>query len=382
MRALRELGHEVAFVTQTRPAAEAVAGIDLAWQHTATNEAWSPGRSESFTLTRWQDRFRSYWGIDQAFISAVGRLAADWDADAVIAVGLNLLPCLAGVRGSVRVWYAADESAWHHLSQLRLAHPRSWKHLARAAVNGLYERTCVGLADRVWVVSEGDRRAMRWVAGARNTDVLANGVDCDHYQPASVEQLPASCTFWGGLDFGPNVQALDWFCRKVWPPLVGWVPNARFTIYGFQPCPAVWRLNEQKGVCVVPDMPDLRAGIAAHQLAVLPFISGGGIKNKLLEAAALGKAIVCTPRACGGLRSQEPLPVLRAHGAADWVDAIRTLWQQPERCRQLGADARQWVQTHHTWQAAAGEAAASIERSDAMTNVEGRMTNQCPMTNA
>jgi polysaccharide biosynthesis protein PslH len=112
---------------------------------------------------------------------------------------------------------------------------------------------------------------------------------------------------------------------------------------------------------VVPDLPDLRSGIAAHQVVVLPFVSGGGIKNKLLEAASMGKAVVCSPRACGGLRGEEPLPFLRAQGPAEWLEGIRGLWDRPERRRQLGADARQWVQAHHTWETAARQAVATIK---------------------
>jgi len=308
-----------------------------------------------------QERFRSYWGIPVAHIKAVGRLAEDWRADVVVVVGLNVLPYLGRVRSACRVWYAADEWAWHHLSQLRIVQRRTWGNLKQAAVKGLYERAYAGLVDRVWVVSAGDRRAMRWVSGMRSVDVIPNGVDGTHYQPHATEEMPLSCVFWGRLDFGPNVQALDWFCRKVWPRLLGWAPNARFTIYGFSPIASVWRLSEIKGICVVPDMPDLRAGIAAHQVVVLPFVSGGGIKNKLLEAASMGKAIVCTPRTCGGLRGEEPLPFLRAQSSDEWVEAIRGLWERPERRQQLGAEARQWVQAHHTWETAARQAVASIQ---------------------
>jgi glycosyltransferase involved in cell wall biosynthesis len=361
MQALGCLGHEVALLTLEPPQTEALAGLELAFARCIRQSA-SAGDAAALALTRLQERFRSYWGIEPAHIRAVGDTGGEWDADAVVAVGLNVLPYLAAV-GSLRIWYAADEWAWHHLSQLRLVRRRTWGNLKQAAVKGLYERAYAGLVDRAWVVSAGDRRAMRWVAGMRAVDVIPNGVDCNHYQPQATEEMPFSCVFWGRLDFGPNIQALDWFCRKVWPRLLGWAPNARFTIYGFSPVANIWRLSEIKGICVIPDMPDLRACIAAHQVVVLPFVSGGGIKNKLLEAASMGKAIVCTPRTCGGLRGEEPLPFLRAQGRGEWVEAIRSLWERPERRQQLGADARQWVQKHHTWETAARQAVASIEGS-------------------
>ncbi len=226
---------------------------------------------------------------------------------------------------------------------------------------GFYERAYGPLLDRVWVVSEADRRAMQRVAGVGGVDVLPNGVDADHFAPRQRPEVPNSCVFWGRLDFGPNIQALEWFCDRVWPE-VRWIcPDATFTIYGFQPAPAMRNLEKAGGVRVVPDLPDLRDEIAAHQVVVLPFVSGGGIKNKLLEAAALGKAVVCTACACGGLRGSEEAPLRRAHAPGQWVRELTLLWDDAGlRCR-LGEAARRWVTEHHTWSATAHTAAAGLE---------------------
>ena len=172
---------------------------------------------------------------------------------------------------------------------------------------------------------------------------------------------PNSCVFWGRLDFGPNIQALEWFCRRVWPAVRQVRPDSTFTIYGFQPSRKVCSLEKAGGVRIVPDLPDLREEIAAHQVVVLPFVSGGGIKNKLLEAAALGKAVLCTARACGGLRGSEEAPLRRARTRAQWVRELMSLWGDADLRRRLGDAARLWVTENHTWEAAARSAAASLE---------------------
>jgi glycosyltransferase involved in cell wall biosynthesis len=121
-------------------------------------------------------------------------------------------------------------------------------------------------------------------------------------------------------------------------------------------------LAGRDGIELVPDLPDLRAEIVRHQVVVLPFISGGGIKNKLLEAAGMARPVVCSPRACGGLHAAEALPVIKARGGAGWARAIQALWRDESRRRQLGADARRWVLRHHSWDAAARSAEASLGR--------------------
>lgn len=363
MQAAARQGHAVALATlhDLDPAATANGGL------AATFSLRSAELDETFPeirvcLSKPQERFRSYWGVEKQYIERVGKIAASFRADAVVVVGLNVLPYLGAVQRAVRIWYAADEWAWHHLSQIRWLRPASWGGLKDAAIKAWYERAYAPLLDRVWMVSAADERAIRWVAGVKAVDVLPNGVDVDYYRPRDIEETPHSCVFWGRLDFGPNVQALEWFCRKVWPRVRARVPGATFTIFGFQPTAPVHQLaREVPGVNLVPDLPDLRDEIARQAVVVLPFVSGGGIKNKLLEAAALGKAILCSPRTARGLTAGGTL--VQAARPAQWVQELRSLWDDPSRRRRLGTAAREWVVREHTWDSVARQAAQGIEET-------------------
>ena len=120
MRALAGLGHEVSLATVNRPVEEAVSGLPLRSYVCLSEWAHASDDSAPLPLSRMQERFRSYWGIEPARIRAVADAARACEADAVVVVGLNVLPYLGGVNGRLRVWYAADEWAWHHLSQVQL----------------------------------------------------------------------------------------------------------------------------------------------------------------------------------------------------------------------------------------------------------------------
>lgn len=377
MQALAARGHEVALLTAAAPSAEALDGLQLVCQtvlpaaaaeavvtdDTAGNE---PAVSSAGPLgRRLQERFRSYWGIEHSHIRFVRDHAERLAADAVVVVGMEVLPYLTLIRRQQRIWYAADEWVWHHLSLLKMSQADTWGHLRNAALLGAYERSFASVIDRAWVVSAADQRALRWVAGLAAVDVIPNGVDATAFAPVSAAPEPLSCAFWGNLSFQPNEQALAWFCEQVWPLVRERHAAARFNIYGFQPSPKVQQLGRGAGIRITPDVPDIGEAVSRQAVVVLPFRSGGGVKNKLLEAAALAKPIVCSPRSCNGLTADDELPFeVVAESPAAWAAALSDLWADAQRCEALGRRAREWVLAHHSWQAAADRAvAASNPRS-------------------
>ena len=192
-------------------------------------------------------------------------------------------------------------------------------------------------------------------------DLIPNGVDADHYSPGAEADLPTSCVFWGRLDFGPNVDALEWFVRDIWPAVRAATPAARLSVFGFSPTDRVRELARGDGVELHPDRPDLRGEVTRREVVVLPFVSGGGIKNKLLEAAALGMPVVCTRRALSGTRGRPPVRL--ANTPREWAAALAALWSDPAARQALGLAARRWVVSHHTWDAAARTAEAGLLRS-------------------
>jgi polysaccharide biosynthesis protein PslH len=359
MRELRALGHRVALVTAEPVVREALAGLDLDMVCTLSDPC--PDTRPAVRLTGLQERFREYWGVPTEHVARLGALAREWNADVVVVSGLNVLPMLGGVHSALRIWYAADEWLLHHLSLVHVSRPDTWSELRHGVIKGLYEWSYGRLLDRTWVVSDADARAMRWLARRTEVDIVANGVDAAYYAPRDEAGLARSAVFWGRLDFGPNIQALEWFLGAVWPEVRAKATDAVMTIAGFSPGPEVKRVASAPGVTLLENLPDLRDVVARHQVVVLPFVSGAGIKNKLLEAAAMGKAVLATPRTLGGLQGEPPLVV--ASGRAQWTRALIELWGDADRRQRLGGAARAWVVEHQTWSAAARVAERGIRRS-------------------
>lgn len=351
MRSLHEAGHEISLLTVEPSGQPAIEAIDL-----KNNLVFSPTAVEDDSqlgLTRLQTKFCSYWGIPNNRIREVANHSRELKADTVVAVGLDVLPYLSLVKDASRVWYAADEWVIHHLSQFSPSRPPSWSNLKHAAVKGLYERAFASVVDRTWLVSDRDARWARRIMPRTATDVVPNGVDTEHYSPQVVAEADRSCVFWGRLDFGPNLDAIEWFCKNVWGEVRSTIADAKFTVFGFKPGEAVRQLADKFKFELITDLPDIRQQICAHQVVVLPFVSGAGIKNKLLEAASLSRPIIASKTALNGVDTGTRNSIQSASGRRQWVTTLTQLWDDPPRRQSLGQHARAWVMAQHTWPAAA-----------------------------
>ncbi len=130
------------------------------------------------------------------------------------------------------------------------------------------------------------------------------------------------CVFVGAFDYRPNVDAACWFCREAWPEIHRRRPDARLRLVGRRPVAAVRRLGAVPGVEVVGQVPDVRPYLAAAAVAVNPLRIARGLQNKVLEAMAMGKAVVASPQALAGLRHRDDAPPLCARSAQEWIEMV------------------------------------------------------------
>jgi polysaccharide biosynthesis protein PslH len=142
---------------------------------------------------------------------------------------------------------------------------------------------------------------------------------------------------------------VDWFCREVWPEVRRQCPAARFIVVGSRPVAAVRRLARLPGVELATDVPDVRPYLVSADVVVVPLRIARGIQNKVLEALAMGKAVVATPGALEGLEVHADVHVCRAATAEQWTATVlRLLGDETLRSR-LGIAGRRYVVEHHRW---------------------------------
>lgn len=213
------------------------------------------------------------------------------------------------------------------------------------------EKTIARSVDAVTLVSEAEAKLFRKSCPNDRTFSVPNGVDLHYFRPHQVPAVQNRCVFVGALDYLPNIDAMQWFCREVFPTLREKLPNATLAIVGRNPTSAVRQLGELPGVEVVASVPDVRPYMAQASVAIAPLRIARGIQNKVLEAMAMALPVVVSPAALEGLAVEPGRHLLCAESADQWVSDITRLCRDRYMASELGQAGRSFVESTHSWSA-------------------------------
>ncbi len=148
--------------------------------------------------------------------------------------------------------------------------------------------------------------------------------------------------FIGGMDWMPNREGIDWFIEKVWPQVTAQIPNAKFYLAG-RNFPAEIKSHNVKGLVVVGEVDNAQEFILSKAVSIVPLFAGSGMRVKIVEAMALGRAIVSTTVGAESLAYTDGLDILIADDATKFANAIIKVLQEKNVRSALGKNAQKLV---------------------------------------
>ncbi len=196
------------------------------------------------------------------------------------------------------------------------------------------------------VVSERDREELVAINPSLKVTVIPNGVNTYEFRPRPVQRIPA-LLFVGNYEYAPNVDAALRLATEIFPAVQERVSEAHLWLVGNAPPPELTALASDK-IRVTGRVPDVRPYLARASAFVSPLRLGAGIKNKVLEALAMGCPIVATPVSLDGIAAIDGQDVLAADGA-DMVEAIVRLLQDDKLRATLSSNGRKLIENRYSW---------------------------------
>lgn len=247
-----------------------------------------------------------------------------------------------------------DSDKWRQYAEKSTGIKR-WFYQREARLLQQYEMQICQHFNSSLFVSDDEAKAFRSLLPQQQhsrVHSVLNGVDTEYFSPevppASAEKPlpPHYIVFTGAMDYWANVDAVCWFCQHVWPRLKQQHPDLHFLIVGGNPGQDVKALAQQPGVIISGRVQDVRPYISAARFAVAPMLIARGIQNKVLEAMAMDKTVVCTSMAMEGINAPHGQGAL----IADGVEAFAQACLQALRAAPAAAQNRRWIMQHFTWQ--------------------------------
>lgn len=188
-----------------------------------------------------------------------------------------------------------------------------------------YEARQVRRFHGVFVVSDNDRLAMRKLLESSPISVIPTGVDLSEYSFDPNSQTSESLVvFTGSMDWQPNIDGVEYFCREIWPDVISRVPRARFRIVGRTPGMRVRKLASTS-IEVTGSVPSVLPHLRAAAVVVVPLRMGGGTRIKIYEGMAMGKATVSTHIGAEGLEVHDQRDILLTDNPKQFAAHIVTL---------------------------------------------------------
>jgi glycosyltransferase involved in cell wall biosynthesis len=226
---------------------------------------------------------------------------------------------------SVLFQHNVETALWRRMASTEANPGKRIAFQIEAAKMARYERQALGRFHHIIAVSEHDRQQMLALAPECDITVVATGVDTKKYAvvpPATA--APPRIVFTGSMDWEPNLDAVTYFCRDIFPRVRSEFPTAIFQIVGRNPHPRVKQLASQH-VQVTGTVSSVSEYLRDATLVIVPLRIGGGTRLKIFEAMAMGKALISTSIGAEGLDVQSGRDLILADDPFSFAEAILSL---------------------------------------------------------
>jgi sugar transferase (PEP-CTERM/EpsH1 system associated) len=246
-----------------------------------------------------------------------------------------------------------DSDKWRQYAQTR-SQPMRWIYARESRTLLAYDRSVGAAFASSTFVSRAEAELFRRLAPelAGKVHHVNSGVDGEYFSPLHSFARPfggRALVFTGTMSYWPNVDAVVWFASEILPLIRRHLPDLQFYIVGSSPSAEVTRLAATPGIVVTGRVADVRPYVAHAAAAVVPLRIANGVQNKVIEAMAMAKPVIATPRGLTGIELDREREVVVGDGAAGFAEAVLATLARSD-LPALGARARARVLSAYDWE--------------------------------
>ena len=235
-----------------------------------------------------------------------------------------------------------EHKIWERIAKETKSPIKRWyiNHLAKTLKE--YELNALETVDGIAAITRKDAAFFRKYSSKPVIDI-PYGVYPEQFTPKyEIEGKPKFYHI-GSMNWMPNEEGIRWFIDEVLPKTVEKVPDFVYHLAG-RSMPEWLTTLKDPHVDVVGEVPDAKEFVTNHDVAIVPLLSGSGIRIKIIESMALGKTVITTRVGAEGILYDEEVNIIIAENKSKMVEAIRSLNENPETAVRIGQAARKLVE--------------------------------------
>ncbi|MCW3070920.1 MAG: hypothetical protein JWO44_810 [Bacteroidetes bacterium] len=211
----------------------------------------------------------------------------------------------------------------------------------------LYELGALNNYDGVAAITPVDARWFSESGFSKLLSVIPFGMDLNSIQHKnSIEEDKASVFHIGAMDWKPNIEGINWFLEKVWDKVQQEHPDVKLYLAGRKMNDQLKNLK-RKNVEIIGEVADAHEFILSKGLMIVPLLSGGGMRVKLIEGMALGKVVLSTSIGAEGVECEDGMNILIADDPEAFASVIGKYLSDKSHLAQIGARAKQFAAEYY-----------------------------------
>ena len=203
------------------------------------------------------------------------------------------------------------------------------------------------------VLTEEDKSELLSINPALSVDVIPNGIDLDDFQADERERDTATLLFVGNYEYPPNHDSALLLAREIFPQILEALPETKLLLVGNAPSEEIQGYASEH-IIVTGRVPRVQDYLASATVFICPLRVGAGIKNKVLEALAMGIPTIATPLSMEGIHAVDGQHVLIAETDKIAQTTIALL-KNRDLQKKLSDNARPLIEADYSWQGVANQ---------------------------
>lgn len=202
-----------------------------------------------------------------------------------------------------------------------------------------YELSVLNNVNGIAAISDEDRSRMLALGIKKPIRTIPFGIHLEDYPNVDNSTAERALFHLGAMDWGPNLEGILWFLNAIWPLIHAKHPDLKMYLAGRNMSEEIRTLN-LPNVVVLGEIDDAISFMQSKAVMIVPLLSAGGIRVKIIEGLALGKAVISTTLGAEGLNCTDHKNIMLADRPEDWVKAVDELLERPGLIQALGSSGR------------------------------------------